>query len=218
MAVRRAVAKGEKGGGSRFSNHGETSSENGGTMECERGEMPENDATDAELEVLEEESTPLGPQDVSETSDDSNAKNFSDGTRQERMRGLVDRLQTLRYACGNFVNHNKVQLFIVTLIAINALMMGIATFDFVRENPDVSSVFETVDLVFLIIFTVELGLQFVYYGWRLLLDGWLLFDLIVIITSWSFSSVQIIRAFRIFRALRLITRVKVMKNLVLGKF
>ena len=110
------------------------------------------------------------------------------------------------------------QLFIVTLIAINALMMGIATFDFVRENPDVSSVFETVDLVFLIIFTVELGLQFVYYGWRLLLDGWLLFDLIVIITSWSFSSVQIIRAFRIFRALRLITRVKVMKNLVLGKF
>jgi hypothetical protein len=45
----------------------------------------------------------------------------------------------------------------------------------------------------------------------------LVFDLVIIVTSWTFSQVQIIRAFRIFRALRLITRVKVMKNLVLGK-
>ena len=79
-------------------------------------------------------------------------------------------------------------------------------------------IFELVDKVFLIIFTVELGLQFIYHGWRLLLDGWLVFDLVIILTSWSFASVQIIRAFRIFRALRLITRIEVMKNLVLGEF
>jgi len=95
--------------------------------------------------------------------------------------------------------------------------MGIGTFDFVTENPEVEQAFETTDQVFLIIFTVELCMQFVFHGWRLLLDGWLVFDLIVIVMSWSFQQVQIIRAFRIFRALRLITRIEVMKNLVLGK-
>jgi len=78
--------------------------------------------------------------------------------------------------------------------------------------------FETTDKVFLIIFTVELGLQFIYHGFQLLLNGWLVFDLIIILTSWSFSSVQIIRAFRIFRALRLVTRIKIMKNLILALF
>ena len=43
------------------------------------------------------------------------------------------------------------------------------------------------------------------------------FDLVIITLSWGFSQVQIIRAFRIFRAFRLITRIKVLKNLVLGR-
>jgi hypothetical protein len=105
----------------------------------------------------------------------------------------------------------------VLLIVINAAMMGVATYDFVKKDPDMDAAFEKIDETFLIIFTVELCMQFVYLGWRLVLDGWLLFDLIIILTSWSFSSVQIIRAFRIFRALRLVTRIKIMKNLLLGK-
>jgi len=59
-------------------------------------------------------------------------------------------------------------------------------------------------------------MQFIFYGLMLLTDGWLVFDLIIITLSWAFAQVQIIRAFRIFRAFRLITRIKVMKNLVLG--
>lgn len=110
------------------------------------------------------------------------------------------------------------QFFIVILIAVNAIMMGVGTFDFVTDNPEVDEAFETTDKVFLIIFTIELCMQFVFHGWRLLLDGWLVFDLVVIAMSWSFSQVQIIRAFRIFRALRLITRIEVMKNLVLALF
>jgi hypothetical protein len=129
----------------------------------------------------------------------------------------LESFQHFRYYCGMIVNAKRVQLFIVMLIAINAIMMGIGTFDFVTENPTVDHAFEEVDRVFLIIFTIELAMQAFYHGWKLLLDGWLVFDLVIIVTSWSFAQVQIIRAFRIFRALRLITRVKVMKNLVLGK-
>ena len=131
---------------------------------------------------------------------------------------MIDMIQEFRYHCGVFVNDNRVQLFIVALIAINALMMGIGTFDFVTENPNVDAAFEMVDMIFLIIFTVELGMQFAFYGWRLLSDGWLVFDTIIIVLSWAFAQVQIIRAFRIFRAFRLITRIKVLKNLVLGTF
>ena len=97
-------------------------------------------------------------------------------------------------------------------------MMGIATFDFVSENPQVDNVFEKTDTVFLIIFTIELGMQLMYHGWLLFKDGWLVFDFIIVVSSWSFASLQIIRAFRIFRALRIITRIETMRNLVTALF
>lgn len=125
--------------------------------------------------------------------------------------------QYTRLKIGKFVNNSKVQLFIVVLIAINALMMGVATFDFVKNDPDKLDAFEITDRVFLWIFTFELAAQFIYHGWRLFQDGWLVFDLVIIVTSWSAGEAQIVRAFRIFRALRLITRIAVMQNLILGE-
>jgi hypothetical protein len=126
--------------------------------------------------------------------------------------------QAFRKLCGRIVNSTRVQLFIVLLIAINAIMLGLATFDFVKDDPVTSHRFEVTDQVFLIIFTVELALQFIYHGYRLFLDGWLIFDFIIIVTSWAFAELQIVRAFRIFRAFRLITRVKVLQNLVTALF
>jgi hypothetical protein len=136
---------------------------------------------------------------------------------QSWLRECYDSLNRFRYNCGMFVNNSYIQTFIILLISVNAIMMGLATFNFIKNNPQLNQAFETTDFVFLVIFTVELGFQFVYHGFRLLLDGWLVFDLIIIVTSWSFATVQIIRAFRIFRALRLVTRIKIMKNLILGK-
>jgi Ion transport protein len=126
--------------------------------------------------------------------------------------------QQLRLKCGELVNHTHTQFLIVALIAVNALMMGISTFSFVKDDPGNSRAFDITDNLFLVIFTVELAMQFVFRGWKLITDGWLVFDLIVIVTSWGFSELQIIRAFRIFRALRLITRIQVMQNLVVGAF
>ncbi|GKY91706.1 cation channel sperm-associated protein 3 [Mayamaea pseudoterrestris] len=131
---------------------------------------------------------------------------------------FLEKFQLMRYQCGMFINHPKVQLLIVAMIAVNALMMGIGTFDFVEMNAQLNYAFDKTDHVFLILFTIELGLQFVYRGWRLISDGWLVFDMLVIIISWTFDSFQIIRAFRVLRALRLITRIKVMQNLVIALF
>ena len=130
----------------------------------------------------------------------------------------LDHFNKFRLVCGKIVNHVKTQMFIIILIVINAIMMGVATFDFVTENPSVENVFERIDLVFLIIFTLELGLQLIFRGYKLLLDGWLFFDFIIVVISWSFSGLQIIRAFRVFRALRIITRIETMRNLVTALF
>ena len=133
---------------------------------------------------------------------------------KESLRGL----KKFRLVMGRIVNDDRVQLLIVIMISVNAIMMGLATFDFVSKNPAVDAAFEKTDQAFLIIFTIELGMQFIYHGFRLFLDGWLVFDFIIILLSWAFASAQIIRAFRIFRALRLITRVEVMRNLVTALF
>jgi len=131
---------------------------------------------------------------------------------------IKKKIHQFRDLCGKVVNDTRVQVVIILLIAVNAIMLGIATFPFVKDNAQVSRKFEVCDMVFLIIFTVELGMQFIYRGFHLFLDGWLVFDFVIIVSSWSFSEVQIIRAFRIFRAFRLVTRVKVLQNLVTALF
>lgn len=130
----------------------------------------------------------------------------------------VRSFNNIRLLCGKVVNHPTVQLFIIVLIVVNAVMMGIATFDFVTDNPQVDMAFEKTDLVFLIIFTIELCMQFIFLGYKLFMDGWLVFDFVIIVLSWAFNSLQIIRAFRIFRALRIITRIETMRNLVAALF
>ena len=132
--------------------------------------------------------------------------------RQKALEGPF--LVRFRQRVGNFVNNSTVQLIVIFLIILNAIFMGVGTFDFVTENPKVSNAFENVDLAFLSIFTVELCLQFIYWGMHLFLDGWLVFDFVIILLSWSFNSLQVIRAFRIFRAFRLVTRVKTLRDLV----
>ena len=57
-------------------------------------------------------------------------------------------------------------------------------------------------------------MQLAYHGWKLFKDAWLVFDLLIVGMSWALEGVKVARAFRIFRALRLITRVDVMRNLI----
>ena len=134
------------------------------------------------------------------------------------VRGTMRNISRFRRKCGAIVNHPWMQVFIVLLIVVNAIMIGIGTFDFVTDDPRLDHIFQTVDRTFLIIFTIELVMQFIYRGFQLVLDGWLVFDLIIIVMSWAFESVQIIRAFRIFRALRLVTRIETLRDLVSSLF
>jgi len=134
---------------------------------------------------------------------------------KEKMYCLV---QDTREVVGTIVNDDRVQNFILSLIVINSLMLGIGTFSFVKDNPKVEYIFEMSDKTFLIIFTIELCMQAFFHLWSMFKDGWLVFDFVVVVMSWAFSQMQGIRAFRIFRALRLITRFRTMRNLLSALF
>jgi hypothetical protein len=162
-------------------------------------------------------------EDINQAS--SNFLAFENPTFRKQHRSSLQMHDSLfnrfRLRCGKIVNNDILQISMIVLIIMNALVMGIATFDFVTDNPDTRELFQTFDRGFLTIYTLELLIQLLYFGWHIVRDAWLLFDLSIIIISWGLelnneieSQFQIIRAVRIFRALQLITRIKVLKHLV----
>jgi hypothetical protein len=104
--------------------------------------------------------------------------------------------------CGAIVNHPWVQQFIIFLTVVNAVMLGVATYDFVKESSTLNLAFETTDMIILIIFTVELVMQLLFHGHTFIKDGWLVFDFVIVIVSWSAASLQ---ALRIVRVLKLVS-------------
>jgi len=126
------------------------------------------------------------------------------------------RWNKFRYISGMLVNDNRVEIAIVAMILVNAIMMGVATYPIVKTSAVMRNRFDVTDDVFLGIFTLELLLQFIYLGKGLFKDGWLVFDFIVISLSLVCYRYPAVRLIRIFRAFRIITRVKIMKDLILA--
>ena len=87
-------------------------------------------------------------------------------------------------------------------------MLGLSTFESIETNKLANSVLEVIDLILLIIFTVELVMNLIVFRKDFFRDAWLNFDLVIIFLSWAFSGVSIIRSFRIFRAFRLFGRIE----------
>ncbi|KAL7550525.1 hypothetical protein ACHAWF_013759 [Thalassiosira exigua] len=154
---------------------------------------------------------------ASSEADDRFVEN-PDTTNRNMWSTRLDPLRSLQRLAGKIVNDDWVQNFILLLIVINAVLMGVATFPFVKTNPDILHKFEATDQAFLIVFTVESSMQLMYHGWEIFKDGFLVFDLLIVVLSWALEGAQVFRAFRIFRAMRLITRVSTLKNLVLALF
>ena len=136
-------------------------------------------------------------------------------TAPDSLRGFIE---WLRVICTDIVGNERFQFFILLCICINSIMFGAVTFPAIKDNPQLSSLFETLDMVFLVIFTLDIAMQLVSVGTRYFSDGWNLFDLLVVLISWMSISLTGLYAFRVFRAFRLITRVEMMRNVVVVLF
>lgn len=123
---------------------------------------------------------------------------------------------SVRAMCQTLVGNLFFKRCIIVLIILNSLQMGVATYDFVHDNLAIFQAFEVADLVFLILFTIEIGLQIIARGLYevTVSNGWLAFDFWVISLSWAFGGLSIIRSFRIVRAARLVARIDELQDLV----
>jgi len=159
--------------------------------------------------------------------DDSNSNQGDDGEGEEEplsrcekcLEVIRAKTDVIRYYSGCVVNDQVFQIFVIVLILLNSILIGISTADFVEDNTDIARAFWILDLVFLIIFTIELIMQFLYHGYGLFLDGWLLFDFFIVFMGWAFESISVLRAlrlrsFRIFRVFRLTSRIRALRRLV----
>jgi len=148
--------------------------------------------------------------------DDSNTKDSSN-RRINRINGNLSKGlhidDDLRLAIGKFMNKTVVENIILAMIMINSILIGVGTYDVISEDEHAQTVFNLLDLVFLIIFTVELGLTIFYQRLSSFTDMWVMFDFLSITLSWIFSggenqSVQVIRSLRVFRILPRIESLK----------
>jgi len=116
------------------------------------------------------------------------------------------RLGSIRNEVGRLVNLGPIQWALMGMIIANSLILGALTF--LHDNPVATQALETVDLAFLIIFSVELVAQFFYLGIQFFKNGWLMFDAVIVSVSWAFenSEFTVMRSFRIFRLFAMVSR------------
>lgn len=105
---------------------------------------------------------------------------------------------------------------IIWLILINAIMLGLETDDGMRTA--LSPWLEQVDTVIISIFVVEILLRIFAFGSQFWRDPWSVFDFAVVSVTLipATGNLSVLRAFRILRALRLISGVESMRRVVSG--
>ena len=119
----------------------------------------------------------------------------------------------LRTICSSIVTNEHFEVVVFALITANSVLMGLDTLDVVRQNDALYQAFESAEFLFLVLFTIELLLDFGYRGIGLFKSRWLLFDFVVVALSWAFPTVQVVRTFR---ALRLLTRFPAIRNILIA--
>nr|VFK40193.1 MAG: voltage-gated sodium channel [Candidatus Kentron sp. SD]VFK45742.1 MAG: voltage-gated sodium channel [Candidatus Kentron sp. SD]VFK78454.1 MAG: voltage-gated sodium channel [Candidatus Kentron sp. SD] len=124
----------------------------------------------------------------------------------------------LREKIGTFVEGQKVQIFVTTLIVLNAITLGLETV------PEISGKYsgwlDVFDQFVLGVFVFEILGKLIYRHWRFFLDGWNVFDFLIVGIALipSSGSLTVLRSLRILRTLRLLSVVPSMRRVVQALF
>ena len=108
------------------------------------------------------------------------------------------------------------QNFIITVILINGIVLGVET---TRGLSDTTmQILYWIDRLCLFIFVIELAMKLLVYRVSFFRQGWNIFDFVIVGISLipATGPLSILRAFRIFRVLRLITTVDSIRRVVAG--
>ena len=121
---------------------------------------------------------------------------------------------SIRERVGAFIDHPKVQTFIVTLIVVNAITLGMETSPAIMEGR--AHLFHAFDAFVLTVFVAEIAAKLFARGLRFFRDGWNVFDLLIVGIALLPASgpLAVLRALRILRVLRLMSVVPAMRIVI----
>lgn len=119
---------------------------------------------------------------------------------------------TVAEHCDKLTKTLMFRCTVALTIAIAAVIAGLGTY--IEDDSYLHNVLYVIDWLFIVFFTVELSIRVVARNWRLAAivgDGWLLFDIAIVVSSIGAQlidtgeSFYILRLARVFRAVRLLS-------------
>jgi voltage-gated sodium channel len=113
--------------------------------------------------------------------------------------------QDLRARVARFILAPLTQRVIIALILANAVTLGLETAPSIMARW--GGLLVALDTLFLLVFTVEIGLRIFAFRGRFFRDPWGLFDFAVVAIAWmpATGPLSVLRALRVLRVLRLIS-------------
>lgn len=104
--------------------------------------------------------------------------------------------------------------FIIALILINAVTLGLETDASIMAAH--GPLLNAIDLIILIIFSIEIGLKLFTYRAGFFRSGWNVFDFVIVAIAWmpAGGPFSVIRALRILRVLRLLSVVPQLRRVI----
>jgi voltage-gated sodium channel len=122
----------------------------------------------------------------------------------------------MREKVREFVEGSRFQNFIVTLIVVNAIILGMETSDHLMAR--VGGTLQTIDALILKVFVLEIALRIYVHRWRFFTQAWSIFDFVVIAIAFvpAGQAYSALRALRVLRVLRLVSVVPTMRRVIEG--
>ncbi|MEQ8711478.1 MAG: ion transporter [Cyclobacteriaceae bacterium] len=111
-----------------------------------------------------------------------------------------------RKVLREFLEHHKVQRFIISLIVINAITIGFETNHKLMEKS--GDIFNQFDFAILVIFILEILLKIYAYGLRFFTNAWNVFDFLIV----AIAAMPAAGVFSVFRTLRILRTLRLLKN------
>lgn len=113
-----------------------------------------------------------------------------------------------------FINHPKVQNGIVILILLNAILLGVETWQWAMES--IGWWVLVLDQIILTVFVIEITARLIVHRLEFWKDPWSIFDFSVVVIALlpATGSFAVLRALRVLRVLRLLTTVPSMRKVV----
>ena len=117
-----------------------------------------------------------------------------------------------RTSLQRFVESSAFQAVVLSLIIINAVILGAETFPAFKGAP----LLKIIDRIIVYAFVVEIGMRIIAWRGAYFRNGWNLFDFLIVAISIgaATSGLAALRAFRVLRVLRVITVIPRMRVVV----